>query len=373
MTDSTETRTPAKYLTIVNALRTDIESAKYGPGARLPSEAELTRRFKVSRMTVVKAVQQLQQEGLLHRRVGSGTYANGAPEVEGRSFGLLIPDLGETEIFEPICRGMMRMPSVKANTLSWGQTSGIPKRKDEEAEDLCHSYIKQAVDGVFFAPLEFPTHEDVNSRILKALEKAKIPVVLLDKDFVQYPHRSKYDLVSLNHRYAGFLVTEHLIRQGAKRVAFFCRDLSAQTVEHRIVGYREALYMNGLSLVRELVIRGDASDPHFVETALRQVHVDAIMCANDLTAAHLMQTLISLNIRIPQDVRIAGVDDVKYASLLPIPLTTLHQPCADIGIASMAAMLERIEHPHMPARSILLEGHLVVRDSCGSRVSAKSD
>ena len=204
MADGTDTRRrPPKYLAIVNALRSDIESGKYGPGARLPSEAELTRRFTVSRMTVVKAVQQLRQEGLLSRRVGSGTYANGAPDVTGKSFGLLIPDLGETEIFEPICRGMMRMPSVKANSLSWGQTSGNPKRREEEAEELCHSYIKQGVDGVFFAPLEFPTHGEVNSRILTALGKVKIPVVLLDKDFVQYPHRSKYDLVGLDNRYAG--------------------------------------------------------------------------------------------------------------------------------------------------------------------------
>ena len=363
-----EPKRQAKYMGIVNALRADIESAKYGPGARIPSEAELTRRFNVSRMTVVKAVQQLQQEGLLNRKVGSGTYANSAPETEGRSFGLLIPDLGETEIFEPICRGMMRMPSIKANSLSWGQASSSTEGKEKETEELCHSYIKRGVDGVFFAPLEFPAHHDVNSRILSALEKARIPVVLLDKDFVEYPHRSQYDLVSLNNRYAGFVVTEHLIRQGAKRVGFFCRDRSAQTVEHRIVGYREALYMNGLSISRDLVIRGDASDREFVAKAMRQLNVDAIMCANDLTAARLMQTLLSLGMRIPEKIRIAGVDDVRYASLLPIPLTTLHQPCADIGIASMSAMLERIVHPHLPARSILLDGKLVVRKSCGGKV-----
>ena len=89
------------------------------------------------------------------------------------------------------------------------------------------------------------------------------------------------------------------------------------------------------------------------------------MCANDLTAANLMRTLLSLGVKLPEDIRIAGVDDVKYASLLPIPLTTLHQPCAEIGAASMSAMLERVRNPHLPTRSILLDGHLVVRQSCG--------
>jgi DNA-binding LacI/PurR family transcriptional regulator len=103
-----------------------------------------------------------------------------------------------------------------------------------------------------------------------------------------------------------------------------------------------------------------------VESALRDTKIDSIMCANDHTAANLMQTLIALGIRIPHDIRIAGVDDVKYASLLPIPLTTFHQPCDDIGAAGISAMLERVSNPHLPTRTILLSGHLVVRRSCGS-------
>ena len=94
--------------------------------------------------------------------------------------------------------------------------------------------------------------------------------------------------------------------------------------------------------------------------------IDAIMCANDITAANLMQTLLSLQVRIPDDVRIAGVDDVKYAKLLPIPLTTYQQPCAEIGAVSMSAMVERVKNRQLPARSILLNGTLVVRQSCGA-------
>jgi DNA-binding LacI/PurR family transcriptional regulator len=57
---------------------------------------------------------------------------------------------------------------------------------------------------------------------------------------------------------------------------------------------------------------------------------------------------------------------VPYANLLPVPLTTLHQPCLEIGAAAIAAMQDRIANPHLAARSILLNGHLVVRKSCGS-------
>jgi GntR family transcriptional regulator, arabinose operon transcriptional repressor len=364
----------AKYLDIIESLRSDISSGRFGPGTRLPSETELIRKFGVSRMTVVKAIQQLQQEGLLIRRAGSGTYAANAAGDERLVFGLLIPEFGQTEIFEPICRGMMRSPLAATHSLSWGHSLSSGKHRSEEAEQLCERYIDQRVSGVFFAPQEFgPPHEGVNRRILRALDKANIPVVLLDRGVVKYPEHSGYDLIGLDNRRAGYIVTDHLIRQGGIRVAFFAREGSAETVDDRIAGYHEALYDHDLTISKDLVMRGDAADKTSVEIALRKKKVDSIMCANDRTAATLMQTLISLGVRIPKDIRIAGVDDVKYASLLPIPLTTFQQPCAEIGEASMSAMLERVRNPQLPTRLIQLNGRLVIRQSCGASASLSTE
>jgi DNA-binding LacI/PurR family transcriptional regulator len=95
---------------------------------------------------------------------------------------------------------------------------------------------------------------------------------------------------------------------------------------------------------------------------------EGIVCANDFTAAQLMRTLEGLSIRVPDDIRIGGFDDVKYANLLPVPLTTIHQPCADLGAAAVRAMIERVHNPQLPPRDILLDFHLVVRASTdGSR------
>jgi GntR family transcriptional regulator of arabinose operon len=116
----------------------------------------------------------------------------------------------------------------------------------------------------------------------------------------------------------------------------------------------------------ELLLRGDGSDAASLEKILARHTIDAIQCANDHTAARLMRSLLGLGLRIPEDMRIVGVDDVKYAGLLPVPLTTYHQPCLDIGAAAVAAMKERISNPHLAPRTILLEGQLVVRQSCGS-------
>jgi GntR family transcriptional regulator, arabinose operon transcriptional repressor len=364
-----EKRPQAKYLQIIESLRQSLKDGRYRNGARLPSEAELMRRFDVSRMTVVKAMQHLQQEGLLVRRAGSGTYASDADPNQKPVFGLIIPDLGRTEIFEPICQGMSASPNSSGHSLSWGHSAG-GDNKEDEAENLCEQYIEQRVSGVFFAPVEFgPRREQVNRRVLKALRSAHIPVVLLDRCVLNYPERSDYDIVSLDNRRAGYVMTNHLIRQGAKRVGFFALEGSAETVDDRIVGYREALYASEMTVDREMVLHGDPADIATLSRKIAANKIDALLCANDLTAAHVMRTLLGLGLRIPDDIRIAGIDDVRYAELLPVPLTTLHQPCRDIGATAIATMLDRISHPHLPARSVLLNGSLVVRQSCGARKS----
>jgi DNA-binding LacI/PurR family transcriptional regulator len=83
-----------------------------------------------------------------------------------------------------------------------------------------------------------------------------------------------------------------------------------------------------------------------------------------------MQTLIGLGVRIPEEVRVVGMDDVKYASLLPVPLTTIHQDCAGIGMVAMATMLERLEHPELPVRDITVPTSLMVRRSCGAHLGS---
>ena len=96
-----------------------------------------------------------------------------------------------------------------------------------------------------------------------------------------------------------------------------------------------------------------------------RARADGVICANDFTAAQILKTLDVLRVSIPRDVRLAGIDDVKYAGLLSVPLTTIHQPCAEIGTMAIATMLERLRHPKLPARDVLLNFHLVVRESSG--------
>lgn len=354
-----------KYRQVYSALRREIQSGRWRRGERLPSEARLVERFGASRITVGRAVRELQQVGLVERRVGSGTYVTTQRSAGGLSFGLLIPDLGETDIFEPVCQGMMASPLAQAHALVWGGHRTV-ESKEESAWQLCRQYIDRRVSGVFFAPLELVAgKDDTNRRIADALDEARIPVVLLDRTVVPYPGRGHHDLVGIDNRRAGYVITQHLLRLGCERVGFVSMPHAAATVDAREAGYREALYAAGMEVTRERIRRIDPGNAQAVR-GLLESRPDAIVCANDRTAGMLMHTLLRLGYAIPSDIRLVGIDDVGYASLLPVPLTTLRQPTMEIGDAALTAMLERVARRELPARDILLQCELIVRDSCGA-------
>jgi len=358
-----------KHRQVHDELLAAIKSGEYAPGDRLPSEIELGRRYDTSRITIAKAVNELQKQGFVSRRAGSGTHVLPHASSKGHLFGLLIPDLGRTEIFEPICHGMMRSPVAKQHSLLWGHAVGSVAEQEHEAEQLCYQYIAQKVSGVFFAPLELTPRKDiVNRRIVSALERARIPVVLLDRCLAPYPERSSYDMVGIDNQRSGFMIANHLMKFGCSRIAFFALPFSAPTVDARAAGWRNAHFSKGIALDARMEWHGDPEDAVFIKRILKESDPQAIMCANDATAARLMHTLQAIGVGVPEEIRITGIDDVKYAAMLPVPLTTQHQDCADIGSAAMATMLSRIAHPELPVRDILLQTRTVVRASCGARL-----
>src|SRR3984957_6296236 len=182
-----------KYRQILEKLQEDIASGRYKPGKRLPSEAELVRRFGASRMTVFRAMHELQSLGQVTRRVGSGTYVSTSSNTGTYLFGLLIPELRHTEIFEAICQGMMEAQEAAHCSLLWGNAAPQEPEKEQAAVQLCEHYISRKVSGVFFAPVEFSTNRfQANHKIVEALDRARIPIVLLDRCLNPYTHLGKY-------------------------------------------------------------------------------------------------------------------------------------------------------------------------------------
>ena len=357
-----------KHRQVFDYILADIKSGRLKDGDRLPSEAELVKKFGSSRPTVARALHDLQNMGLVERKVGSGTYVNRTQKpVESWRFGLLIPGLGSTEIFEPICGQLASLAQKEHHTLLWGDFGGRQGDPDPGLiEQVCSSYIRQKVAGVFFAPLELTEDKDrVNRSVIASMKSAGIPIVLLDRDIVPFPQRSSLDLVGIDNRQAGFIITSHLLELGCRRIDFLSRPDSAPTVMLRIAGYHEALLNRGIQPDPRWVHSGDPADREFVKGIING-GATAVICANDLTAANLMRTLDTLGCPVPQKIRVAGFDDVRYAELLHPSLTTIHQPCAEIGTIAMQVMLDRIENPKLPPRDILVHSTLVVRQSCGA-------
>lgn len=356
-----------RYQQIIDSLSSDILSGRVKQGAKLPSEASLVRKFETSRITVGRAVRELQKQGLVESIAGSGTYVRRAASREqSLLFGLLIPDLGETEIFDPICRGIASAPESGDHALLWGHTDPDHPAKDEQCWALARQFISRKAAGVFFAPLEFEANAaKANRKILCALKQEGIPVVLLDRRPWLTPERDRADLVGINNRQAGYLATEHLVGLGCKRIGFIAYQGAASTISGRMAGYQDALRAHGLAEGIDSVLRIAPEDERVAIGGGQEM--EAFVCVNDRVAGLLMHTFLARGFRIPEDVRLVGIDDVAYANLLPVPLTTIRQPCREIGAAAMRAMLERVDQPRLPAREVLLDGELIVRKSCGAR------
>jgi GntR family transcriptional regulator of arabinose operon len=349
------------YQQILQVLAGEIESGKFKAGQKLPSEAALVRRFGASRITVGRAVRELQQRGMVERQAGSGTYIRGESREAGEIllFGLIIPDLGETEIFEPICQGIANAPETGNAGLLWPHTQAADSDSDAQALQLCEQCVAHRVSGAFFAPVECTARaKETNRRVLQMLEAAEIPVVLLDRRPDEGAGRRKCDLVGIDNRRAGVLATEHLAGLGARKTGFVMYEGQAPTAHLRAAGYAEVV----AGAPRVFTLSADM--PFELPKEAREC--DAFVCSNDRLAGRLMHALLAKKVRIPEDVRIVGIDDVNYASLLPVPLTTIHQPCREIGEPAMQVMRERLRKPRSPVRDTLLDCELVVRESCGA-------
>lgn len=361
-------RSTPKHRAIFQTLHDAIRAGRHAPGDRLPSEAELGRTFRTSRITVTRAVRDLQQLGLVSRRAGSGTYVAAPPGPAALSFGILTAATDPTGALERIVRALLDTPDAKHHSLVRGAPGGAGEPADARAFRLCQQYIERKVDGVFFAPLDHePDADAVNAAVASALDQAAIPIVLLERTIGAYPKRGRHDLVGIDDRRAGHQITEHLLRFGTRRVAFIAAAPSTAATEARESGYREALYRRHVSIERELAIDLDPADPPAVRAFMDEARPGGIVAADDWTAARLMRTLLDLGVRIPADVRLAGIDDADYARVLPVPLTTVRRPSAEIGEAALAVMLDRVAHPRSPVKDVFLQTKLIVRESCGAR------
>lgn len=355
----------SKRSVIVETLRHEIALGKYAVNEKFPSEQMLVRRFKVARATVSNALAELKREGILRVKFGSGVYVT--PMARGKgAIGLIVPGRGRGEIFEPLCRSIEREVGKLGYTIVSG---GVLKGRADERQAAALAFAKRCVEnhvaGVIMEPIELvPGKDETTEEILAILKGMDIPIVLVDRDIPTPGGRSEYDLVGIDNFRAGYQLGEMMIKAGARRIAYLNFRESAPTVRRRAQGVAQAVLDAGLGWSRRNVIELEIGDARALASVMEGRNPpDAIVCANDRTASFVIRTLDAIGLNVPKDVRVSGFDDLAYSLGSKVPLTTVRQPCAEIGRVALRTLVERILHRDLPPREILLAAELVRRRS----------
>jgi len=353
------------YKTILDIVRSEIENNNLPSGSFLPTETEMASRYDVSRPTIAKVYNSLQEEGYVIKKPGTGTTIIYQNKKNKLLFGLLLPGAGESEIFSIINeRFLSHSRNGRFNCLWEGTTTSNAEIRRDLIEKCCSDYINEKVNGIFFAPLERVNHADLlNQRICEKIKSAGIPLVLIDRDIVEFPFRSEYDLVNLDNFNAGYIMAEHLIKSGCEIIYFLYRPDSASSVKLRLYGVAAALQNYGLKFEKEHDLRGNPENLEFIKSIKIESGKTGIICANDSTAAVAMSSLEAAGIKVTSDVLVSGYDDMKYAKHLKYTLTSYRQPCEEITDIAIDLMNRRIESENTIPLTVNLTGELVIRES----------
>ena len=350
-----------KWFEIFEKLQKDLRDGVYPQGVPLPSEESLVRKYGVSRITAVRAMEELRKKGLVWRKRGSGTFATKIARAECGRLGLIVPSLSFGEIFPPICQALTRFAQKDGYSFVLGDISAqSPEQRAHEACKVARTFVEQKVAGAIFQPLAFlKTPDRMTKEIITLFNEAEIPVVLVDRDIPQ--EAAQHDFVGIDNLSAGRAIGRHLQEKGAKRVHFLMRPNCASVIRDRLDGVASAL---GEKWNKANVIVAEPSDVKTLEPWFtKRNRPDAVVCESDYVAARLNNTLVKFGLSVPKDVLLAGFDDVRCAVSATPPLTTVHQPCADIARVAYQTLRDRMRDSTLPARRILLPAPLVVRDS----------
>lgn len=351
-----------KHEIVANLLIREIADGKFEPLGEFPSDRALMRRFGVSRQTVRLAMRKLEEAGLLYRRRGKGTFLSKGAGKLTRGIGVIVSGGRYSEIFPTICDEIRDLADktrfqVLVGDASYRNADVCAKR----TLDMVRALIASKVCGVIYQPVQFAGNsERINGEAVGLLKKAGIPVVLIDCDIVPSPGRSDCDVVGINNFDAGRRVAAHLLDAGARHIRFLASPGCAMTVKSRMYGVSSMMPEDNGRLLLEI----DPTSRRDVERALAaDPGVDAVVCQNDIAAASLIATLRKLGRSIPDDIMVAGFDDVAFARIQKPSLTSVRQPCRDIARTAYDRLTERMATPNLPTTTFDLSAPLVIRDS----------
>ena len=356
-------KSKTRHNEIFETLKSEILSGKYSGNARFPSDNALARRFDVGRQTVYWAVSRLSDIGLVWRKRGAGTFLTRDARRNGGPIAVIAPLFPSSEIFPVICKELSRICQENGRLFCYADEHS--ESADEMLARLKASVKRmseQGVAGVIFRPVDYYENSaEINFEITSAIRKAGIPLVLLDCEIGEPDVSSGFDVVGIDNMVAGMWLGRHVVECGARRVLFVCRAKSSVNVRLRQIGISAAL--NDVRGTHMESARMSETGQSELSAHVKRFKPDAILCSGDIVAAHVLKILSRMRLGVPDDVLVAGVDDVEIARMTTPPLTTVRQPCAEIARAAFDLLAWRTAHPDAVPRRVALAAELVVRES----------
>lgn len=267
--------------------------------------------------------------------------------------GLVVADLGNS-LFVDIARGAESVMRRRSLNVMITNSDVDPEREVRNLE----LFEASRVAGIIFAPLDTPF---ARSSLLPA---ASTPLVLVNYESPGLAYAG----VVVDERHGGALAARHLLALGRRRILFIGGPLFLTAVHERRDGAMQAvsevagaqldtLEIGGLNLRhgrqagQEILRRGAGT-------------YDAVIAASDLLAIGLIQVLNGTpGFRVPEDVAVTGYDDNHFAAESATPVTTVAQPGEEMGRVAAELLLQHIENPDTPNRTVTLEPHLIPRRS----------
>ncbi|APT76002.1 GntR family transcriptional regulator [Marinitoga sp. 1135] len=332
------------YLKISNYLETLILKGKYLPGDKIPSENELAEEFNTTRMTVRKALSELEKKGIITKISGVGTFVTEINIVSRKKIGIVVQN---TSIIYGIIKFCSKIGS-KCFVIE------RPTTLEKEREAL-KQLLSMNIDGLIIEPAT----TTLANEILKDLLKEGFPVVFVDRNI-----DTGYNIpVILNDNYSGAKkLGEHMkkIHNTQNALYVISEDMYISSVNERFKGLSA-----GLNFEPE-ILKLHSIDGDYSQLKKYIKYTDTIFFCNDMMAVRGISTLLKLGIKIPEDIKVVGYDDDYVAHILSPKLTTVKQDLILIGETAASVIINLIKGEKTD-KIHRIKSELIIRNSCGCK------
>lgn len=232
---------------------------------------------------------------------------------------------------------------------------GIMTTLGEQEESLLtlpKLYYEQKIDGLIILG-------QISKPYIEAMQEMELPKIFLDF----YDEHVEMDAVVTDNFYGAYELTNLLIREGHRDIAYVGTLHSTSSIQDRFLGYYKSLLEHRLDLQQQWILDDRDENGSYIEIELPEQMPSAFVCNCDQVAHHLITKLQDLGYKVPQDYSVTGFDNDIYATLTRPPLTTVEVDIERMAKLAVQSILKKVSNPYYTFGRALVPGRVVERES----------